>query len=171
MAVTAATLGFQKFISIPSQGLGPIKWPLTTSFYSNIRKVLKEGIKPKYGETPTSRSLSKLLKSGTHAKPSPRRVAFLSRRLSTVGSPVFLERSQTFSHYKTSIFASVHYFPPLHVFAFEFVGETTTILFCLLVTYFKFHNDRYVPLFSVLIFGSTSAVHFLHLSTHATYGT
>ena len=77
MAVTDAPFGFQKFITIRSQDLGPIKQPLTTSFSSNIDKVLKEGIKPKYGETPTSQSLRKLPKSGTHAKPSPRRAAFL----------------------------------------------------------------------------------------------
>ena len=35
------------------------------------------GIKLKYGETPTSRSLRKLPKSGTHAKPSLHRAAFL----------------------------------------------------------------------------------------------
>ena len=77
VAVTAATLGFQKFISIRSQGLGPIKRPLTASLYSNNRKILKERIKPKWGETPTSRSLSKLLKSGTHSKPYPRRAVLL----------------------------------------------------------------------------------------------
>ena len=59
------------------QDLGPIKRPLTTSFNSNIHKVLKRRIKPKKGETPTFWSLSKLFKSGTHAKPSPRRAAFL----------------------------------------------------------------------------------------------
>ena len=77
MAVTTAPMGVQNFISIRSQGSGPIKRPLTASFSSNIRKVLKEGKKPKLGETPTSRSLSKLLKSGTHAKPSLRRAASL----------------------------------------------------------------------------------------------
>ena len=79
MALTAAPFSVPKFLSIQSQGLGPIKrpWDQTTSFDSNIDKVLKEGIKPKYGETPTSRSLRKLPKSGTHAKPSPRRAALL----------------------------------------------------------------------------------------------
>ena len=47
VAVTAAPMGVQKFISIRSQGLGHIKRPLTASLDSNIRKVLKEGIKPK----------------------------------------------------------------------------------------------------------------------------
>ena len=32
-------------------------------------------------------------------------------------------------------------------------------------------NDRYVPHFPDLIFGTTSAVHFHNLSTHTTYGT
>ena len=34
-----------------------------------------------------------------------------------------------------------------------------------------FKNDAYVPLFSDLIFGTISAVHFYHFSTHTTYGT
>ena len=66
-----------KFISIRSQGLGPIRRPFTASFDSNIDKTLKIGIKIKYGETPTSWSLRKLHKSGTHAKPSPRRAVLL----------------------------------------------------------------------------------------------
>ena len=32
-------------------------------------------------------------------------------------------------------------------------------------------NDHFVPPFSELIFGTTSAVHFHHFSTHTTYGT
>ena len=32
-------------------------------------------------------------------------------------------------------------------------------------------NDAYVPLFSDLIFGTISAVHFYHFSTHTTYST
>ena len=76
-AATTAPFDFQKIVSIRSQGLGPIKQPLTGSFDSNIRKTLKMGIKLKYGETPTSRSLRKLPKSGTHAKPSPRRAVLL----------------------------------------------------------------------------------------------
>ena len=47
VAVTAAPMVVQKFTSIRSQGLGPIRRPLTASLDSNIRKVLKEGIKPK----------------------------------------------------------------------------------------------------------------------------
>ena len=75
--VMAAPIFVSKIISIRSQGLGPIKRPLTASFDSNIDKALKEGIKPKWGETPNSRSLRKLPKSGTHAKPSPRRAVLL----------------------------------------------------------------------------------------------
>ena len=67
----------KKILTIWSQVLEPIIRPLTASFYSNIRKVLKMGIKLKWGETPTSRSLRKLPKFGTHAKPSPRRATFL----------------------------------------------------------------------------------------------
>ena len=44
---TTAPFFFQKFVSIRSQGLGPIKRPLTASFYSNIRKTPKMGIKLK----------------------------------------------------------------------------------------------------------------------------
>ena len=38
---------FQKFLTIRSQVLGSIKRPLTASFKSNIRKILKMRIKPK----------------------------------------------------------------------------------------------------------------------------
>ena len=34
-----------------------------------------------------------------------------------------------------------------------------------------YKNDAYVPIFSDLIFGTISAVHFYHFSTHITYGT
>ena len=73
----AAPFDFQKFVLIRSQGLGPIKRPITASFDSNIRKTFKMGIKLKQGETPTSQSLSKTHKFGTHAKPSPRRAVLL----------------------------------------------------------------------------------------------
>ena len=46
-ASTGCSILFQNFILIRSQGLGPIKWPLTASIDSNIRKVLKMGIKLK----------------------------------------------------------------------------------------------------------------------------
>ena len=69
-------MGFQN-LTPRFQDLEPIKWPLMASFSSNIRKTLKMVIKIKYGETPTSRSLLKTHKSGTHAKPSPRRSGLL----------------------------------------------------------------------------------------------
>ena len=69
-------MGFQNLIP-RFQDLEPIKRSLTASFSSNIRKTLKIGIKLKYGETPTSRSLSKTQKSGTHAKSYPRRSVLL----------------------------------------------------------------------------------------------
>ena len=43
-AATGCSILFQNFILIRSQGLGPIKRPLTASIDSNIRKVLKMGI-------------------------------------------------------------------------------------------------------------------------------
>ena len=76
-AATGCSIWFQNFTLIRSQGLGPIKRSLMASIDSNIRKVLKMGIKLKQGENPTSRSLKKLPKSGTHAKPSPRRAVLL----------------------------------------------------------------------------------------------
>ena len=69
-------MGF-KNLTTRFQDLEPIKRPLTASFNSNIHKVFKRGNKTKYGETPTSRSLRKLPKSGIHTKPSPRRAASL----------------------------------------------------------------------------------------------
>ena len=44
-----------------------------------------------------------------------------------------------------------------------------TILSCSDLNFSK--NDRYVPHFPDLIFGTNSAVHFYHFSTHTTYGT
>ena len=75
-AVTGCSIFLSKILSIRSQVLGPIKRPLTASFNRNISKTFKMGIKLKLGENPTSRSLKKLPKSGTHAKPSSRK-AFL----------------------------------------------------------------------------------------------
>ena len=46
-AGTGCSILFQNFILIRSQGLGPIKRPLTASINSNIRKVMKMGIKLK----------------------------------------------------------------------------------------------------------------------------
>ena len=66
-AATGYSIWFQNFTLIRSQGLGPIKLPLMASIDSNIRKVLEMGIKPKYGENPTSKSLKKLSKTGVHA--------------------------------------------------------------------------------------------------------
>ena len=70
-------LGFNK-----SNQFGPKLWdrsngrsrPQSTQTFA---KYLKERIKPKYGETPTSWSLRKLHKSGTQAKPSLCRADFL----------------------------------------------------------------------------------------------
>ena len=101
----AAPFWFQKFISIRSQVLGPIKRPLTTSFNSNIRKTVKMGIKLKYGETPTSRSLRKLPKSGTHVKPSPRRAVLLLVPKTVDGqiARIFREKENFLSHQKTPL--------------------------------------------------------------------
>ena len=103
MAVTAAPMVVQKFISIRSQGLGPTRRPLTASLDSNIRKVLKEGIKPKYGETPTSWSLRKLPKFGTYAKPSLRRAVLLLVPKIADGRIVCISREK-FDHCKSPIF-------------------------------------------------------------------
>ena len=46
-AATGCSIWFQNFTLIRSQGLGPIKRPLMAPIDSNIRKVLKMGIKPK----------------------------------------------------------------------------------------------------------------------------
>ena len=136
MAVTAAPMGVQKFISIRSQGLGPIKRPLTVSFGSNIRKVLKEGIKPKKGETPTSRSLSKLLKSGNHAKPSSRRAASLLVPMTADGriSHDSREKYDVLS-LKRDLHSCWTSFPFFPRFVLIFVGEEESYtLFCHFVT-------------------------------------
>ena len=75
--VTDCTNGFQNFLTIQFQDLGPIKRPLMASINSSIINTLKQSVKLKYDETPTSRSLSKLLKIGTYALASLRRATFL----------------------------------------------------------------------------------------------
>ena len=101
-AVTGCSIWFQKFTLIRFQGFGPIKRPLMVSIDSNIRKVLKMGIKPKYGENPTSRSLKKLpIPESTRSLPRVERFSFSPRRPPTVEFCVFLERS--FSLYKGSL--------------------------------------------------------------------
>ena len=75
--VTDCTNGFQNFLTIQFQDLGSIKRPLMASINSSIINTLKQSVKLKYDETPTSRSLSKLLKIGTYALASLRRATFL----------------------------------------------------------------------------------------------
>ena len=136
MAVTSATFGFQKFISIQSQGLGPIKRPLTASFDSNIRKTLKMRIKLKQGETPTSRSLRKLPKSGTYVKPSPRRAVLL------LVPKTFDDRIVRISREKSDLLSlqNLHFCfcKKSSCFTFFFSwfneGERSYTLFCLLMT-------------------------------------
>ena len=136
MAVTAATFGFQKLISIRSQGLGPIKRPFKASINQNIYMVLNRRIKPKQGETPTSRSLRKLPKSGTHAKLSPRRAVLLLVPKTADGRIVriFREKLDTFT-LKLEISATGSPFLVSHVLFFSLSGEDKSCtLFCLLVT-------------------------------------
>ena len=59
-----------------------------------------------------------------------------------------------------------------HVFALVFEGEEALLqLLSFSDLKIKSHNDHYVPLLPDLIFGTTSVVHFHHVSTHTTYGT
>ena len=66
-AATGCSIWFQKNVLIRSHVLGPIQPPLMVSIDLNIRKTLKMGIKPKWGENPTLKSLKKLTKTGVHA--------------------------------------------------------------------------------------------------------
>ena len=75
--VTDCTNGFQNFLTIRFQDLGRIKRPLTTSINSSIINTLKQSVKLKNDETPTSQSLSKLLKIGTYVLALLRRATFL----------------------------------------------------------------------------------------------
>ena len=123
VAVTAAPMVVQKFISIRSQGLGPIRRPLTASLDSNIRKVLKEGIKPSR-EKPLPQGVCLNSLNPVTAR-SPLRVeqlSFLSRRLTTVGSPVFLKRSFSLSK------ENIHF----HVFCCYWFSIPLFLLFSIL---------------------------------------
>ena len=61
-----------------------------------------------------------------------------------------------------------------HPHVLFWLNEGDEVLFAILSSCdlkFKFHNDHYVPLLPDLTFGTISAVHFHHFSTHTTYGT
>ena len=123
-SVTDCTNGFQNFPTIWFQDLGPIKRPLTASINSNIINTLKQSVKLKYDETPTSRSLSKTPKTGTHALPSLHRTAFL---LAPKNSNSRIARNlREMSHYlslKIKTKPSASPFPPPHVFSWIFEGR------------------------------------------------
>ena len=98
-AVTAISYWVKRIKSIRSQALGPIKRPFKASSQSKHRKILKMGIKHKYGETHTSWILSKLTNPGsTRSLLHVERFPFLLRRNPTVRLPRILERMRTFSH-------------------------------------------------------------------------
>ena len=124
----------KKIPTIRSQVLRPIKRPLTASNQPKHRKTLKMGIKLKYGETPTSRSLSKTHKSGTHAKPSSCRAVLLlvpktaDGRIARIFREKFLSLKKSL---KKMVAAEKIWF--IHVFGSFIIGEDNPICYFVLL--------------------------------------
>ena len=171
-AVTDCSILVPKIISIWSQVLGPIRRPLTASFNSNIRRTLKMRIKLKYGETPTSRSLRKLPKSCTHAKPSPRRTVLLLVPKTANGWITCISRKKL-EVLSLKLKFSIYWFSPLHFTFLLLLYLRRQGMYTILSS--SDLNNSQMPImslhFSDLIFGTISAVHFYHFSTYTTYGT
>ena len=88
----------QKFPTIRSHVLGPIKRPLTASNQPKHRKTLKNGNKTQVGRKSYLLELSKTRKPGSTRCPRHvEQLPFLLRRLPTVGFSGNLERSQRLS--------------------------------------------------------------------------
>ena len=133
--VTDCPHGFQN-LTTRFQDLEPIKRPPTASFNSNIHKVLKRVNKTKWGETPTSRSLSKLPKSDTHANPSPRRAVLLLVPKTADGRIARIYREKCPLSLKSSQkwVLEIKIYSP-RFFGFVLIGEEGSCsIFCLLVT-------------------------------------
>ena len=60
--------------------------------------------------------------------------------------------------------------PPIHVFGWLNKGEEELFNVLSFSDLNKLKNDDFVLLLPVLTFGTISAVHFPHFSTHTTYG-
>ena len=90
--VTDCTNGFQNFLTIRFQALGPIKRSLTASINSSIINTLKQSVKPsRINPLPHGVCRNSLKSEPTHRPRCVERLSFLSRRISTVGSLVILE--------------------------------------------------------------------------------
>ena len=126
-------MGFIIF-TLRFQDLGPIKRPLTTSIKSSIINTLKQSVKLKLDKTPTSRSLSKLLKTGIYALVSLRRGTFLLIPTNFDGRIARNPREKSHSlSLKSQISSFYKLFSLPHVFSpFQFEDDDTIHYFVLL---------------------------------------
>ena len=60
------------------------------------------------------------------------------------------------------------FFPSFHVLVFGLKEEDDTIRYYVLLSFNYSHNTNHVPKFGFSTFGTISAFHFHHFSTHAT---
>ena len=96
--VTDCTNGFQNFLTIRFQDLGPIKRPFKASIQPKHHKTPKQSVKP----SRINPLHHRVCRNSNKPVPTrcPRRVerlSFLSRRIPTVGLLVILERSSSLS--------------------------------------------------------------------------
>ena len=88
-----------KILTFWSQDLGPIKRPLTASINSSINKVLKQRVNPsRIKPLPQEVCRNSLKPEPTRRPLCVEQLSFLLRRISTIGSPGILERSDSLSH-------------------------------------------------------------------------
>ena len=135
---------------------------------SSIINTLKQSVKLKKDETPTSRSLSELLKIGTYALASLRRATFLLVPKNSDGriAEKPREKSHTLS-LKSQISSFCKLFFLLHVFLPFFNLRRQPL--CTILSYYHLTIHLMPSNLGFPTFGVISVVHFHHLSTHATY--
>ena len=98
-SVTDCTNGFQNFLTIRFQDLGPIKRPFKASNRPKHHKTLKQNVKPsRIKPLPHGVFRNSLKSESTNRLLRVEQLSFLPRRISTVESSTNLERSLTFSH-------------------------------------------------------------------------
>ena len=98
-SVTDCTNGFQNFLTIRFQDLGPIKRPLRASNRPKHHKTLKQSVKlSRIKPLPHGVCRNSLKPESTRRLLCIEKLSFLPRRISMVESPTNLEISWTFSH-------------------------------------------------------------------------
>ena len=125
----------QKFPTIRSHVLGPIKRPLTASNQPKHRKTLKNGNKTQVGRKSNLLELSKTRKPGVHALSSPRRTASLLAPSTADGRICRKSRKKSETLSLESEFGAHCIHSPIHVFLAHLkLGKTAMCTILSLVT-------------------------------------